>query len=209
MKALKLPPTIRTPRLDEVPQRPETIQKIRERQLAKIVEGYTINDNDSKEYPFKFYAEVNIDNENLWLILKTLIMQLPDEISLIYGHIDNDPAYSEYLDKYALLNHLEPFKTELTQDGFLEFGVIFQVETFMVEIFIKKAKYIQYWGMDKECFRKTMNDYGIYEIQDLNFIDEYPLMTESLRLYKSDILETNALLDHFDTLFNNKQKGSG
>ena len=194
MKPLQLPPTIRTANPDEVPERPDIIDRITSRKTANIVQGFTLNENSSVDLPFKFYAEINVDNQNLWALFTALLLQLPEEICLVYGHIDDDPSYSAYLDKYKILNRLEPYKIELCHDGFLEFGVMHQQETYFEEVFIKKAKFIQYWGMDEARFRSTMTQHDIYEVEGLNFIDEYPLVTEVLRLHYPDAIETTEML---------------
>ncbi len=200
MQPLQLPPTVRTPRPDEVPDNPDIRQRIEARQSANIVQGFTIQQNPTASFPYKFYAEINVDNENLWSFFKTLVLQLPPEVSFIYGDGEN-PCFSKYLDKYGLLNQIEPYKTELTQDGFLEFGMIYQYETYMEEVFVKRSKFIQYWGMDEERFRNTLKDFGIYEVAGLNFIDEYPLVTEALCVHRQNIVDTSELLQRFDQLF--------
>jgi hypothetical protein len=200
MKPLQLPPTIRTPGLDEVPRSPEIIQRIEERASANIVQGYTIQPNPSDAFPYRFYAEVNIDNDNLWQLVKALAIQLPDEVSFIYGDYEH-PSFSKYMDKYKLFNFIEPYKTELTQDGFLEFGIIYQDKIYMEEIFVKGAKFIQYWGMDEQRFRKTLKDFQIDQVPGMKFIDEYPLVTEALRMHRQDVIEPSELMDRFDQIF--------
>ena len=198
MKPLQLPPTIRTARPDEVPARSDLIDRIASRQTANIVQGFTLRENPSIDLPFKFYAEINVDNQNLWALFTTLLLQLPEEICLIYGHIDDAPSYSSYLDKYKIFNTLEPYKIELCHDGFLEFGVVHHQETYLEEVFIKKSKFIQYWGMDEVRFRSTMTQHDIYEVEELNFIDEYPLVTEALRLHYPEAVETGEILKQLE-----------
>src|SRR5471032_1609406 len=99
MYPLQLPPTIYTPTREEVPNYPETIEAINRRTNAKIVEGFRIKRDDSKELGYKFFAEINVDNDKLWTLFKTLTLQMPEEIALIYGHIDIEPSYGRYLDK--------------------------------------------------------------------------------------------------------------
>jgi hypothetical protein len=96
---------------------------------------------------------------------------------------------------------LEEVKLELTQDGFLEFGVIYHDENKLEEVFVKRAKYIQYWGMKKENFVKIMEDFNLYPIQNFNFIDEYPLVTESLISINTSIKDTDYVLDYLNKSF--------
>lgn len=195
MKTLQLPPTIRTARPDEVPKQAEILEGIAKSKTAKIVEGYVFQYNETHDLPFKFFAEINIDNQNLWSLFKHLLLQFPEEICIVYNFKDEEPVYSGYADKYGVLNQLEVYKVELTQDGFLEVGVLFNDDSFMEEVFIRSPKYLQYWGVDEERFRQTMAEFELYEQTTMNFIDEYPLVTEALRLHHSEAKETSEVLE--------------
>lgn len=199
MPELQLAPTIRTPRPDEVPQHQDILDKIKLRQTANIVEGFTLRNNHSHEQPFKFYSEINIDNSKLWDLFKTFLVQFPDEISFIYNHIDAETAtFSPYKDKFEILNGISPYELELTQDGFLEFGILFHTNDYFEEVFIKKAKYVQYWGTHLGKFKEIMDCFSLIQIDDLNFIDEYPLVTQPLQMLNADALSTDDLLRYFN-----------
>jgi hypothetical protein len=192
MKRLQLPVTIRIARHDEVPNDPTILRKIADGEDANIVEGYVFHYNESHDLPFKFFAEINIDNQNLWTLFKTLLLQLPQEICIVFHHKDEEPIYSGYADKYEVLNQLEQYK--VTQDGLLEIGALYNDETFMEEIFIQSTKYLQYWGVDEERFKKTMTDFSLYEVPALKFIDEFPIATEPLHLHNLEAKHTNVVL---------------
>lgn len=200
MKTLLLPPTIRTARPDEVPKQGDILDRIAESHTANIVEGYVFQYNETHELPFAFFAEINVDNDKLWPLFKTLLLQLPDEICLVYNFKDEDPVYSGYADKYEVLNRLEMFQLEITQDGFLEVGTLYNDETFMEEVFIRSPKYLQYWGTDENRFRQTMAEFELHEVNDMNFIDQYPLVTEALRLHHSGVTETGEVLEQLGAI---------
>lgn len=200
MKTLQLPPTIRTARPDEVPKQGDVLDRIAESRSARIVEGYVFHYNETHDLPFTFFAEINVDNDRLWSLFKTLLLQLPDEVCMVYNFKDEEPAYSGYLDKYEVLNALEPFQLEITQDGFLEIGALYNEETFMEEVFIRSPKYLQYWGVEEKRFRETMAAFELYEVHGLNFIDQYPLVTEALRLHYSNVAETGDVLERLRAL---------
>lgn len=202
MRRLETPPTLRTPNLDEVPRSKELIDSIEKSRQAKIVEGFTFAYNKSNDLPFKFYAEINIDNSRLWDFFKTVALHLPDQISLIFNHADGEANYGDYLDKFTLINGIERFKSELTQDCFLEFGVIHQTDSILEEVFVDCTKFVKYWGTDEQWFRETMLNFNIFEISDLNFMDEFPKVREALRLHKKDAVETENLIEELRTLFN-------
>ena len=71
----------------------------------------------------------------------------------------------------------------------------------MEEVFIQSSKYLQYWGMEEDRFSKTMAEYELYEVPTINFIDEYPLVTEALRLHIAQAKDTNEVLDELRVLF--------
>jgi hypothetical protein len=194
MRRLKLPVTIRIARPDEVPNNPIILKKIEDGKGANIEEGYVFHYNESHDLPFKFFAEINIDNDNLWSLFKTLLLQLPQEICLVFNHKDEEPIYSGYADKYEVINKLEQYEIELTQDGLLEFGALYNNKSFMEEIFIQSTKYLQYWGMDEERFKRTMTDFNLYEVPTLKFIDEFPIATEPLHFHNTQVKDTSVVL---------------
>jgi hypothetical protein len=201
MRTLELPITIRTARIDELPSTQDNTDWIEESKTAKIVEGYILHKNETSELPFTFFAEINVDNSKLWEVFKALLISFEEEISFIFGHIDNEPLYSKYGDKFDILNQIEKFQTELTQDGFLEFGIIYHDEKKLKEVFIKKPKYIQYWGIEQNEFLKIMNSFSIYEIEDMKFIDEFPLVTETLRIHRDNVIETSEVINQLAEIF--------
>lgn len=196
MKSLELPPTIRTARADEVTTpNEEILKRLKAREEAPIVEGYTLQQNPSAGAPFRFFSEINIDNSRLWDLFSALVQILPAEVCLLYGHIDDEqPAYGRYLPKEDLLASLHTYRLELTQDGFLEFGVIYQDEEQLQEVFVKKAKYLQFWGVNEAPFRQVMQAFGLTEIEGLSFIDDFPLATEPLVAHRPEARDTEAVL---------------
>ena len=194
MKALELPPTIRTARADEVTPHEEVLKRLKARKEALIREGYTLQQNPTADLPFRFFSEINIDNSRLWDLFTALAARMPNELSLIYGHIDEEPAYGRYLPKQELLEALAPYRLELTQDGMLEAGLIYQDEGRLEEVFIRRAKYLQFWGVDETAFREVMQAFGLEQVEGLNFIDEFPLATEPLKQHRPEARDTDEAL---------------
>jgi len=201
MKELKLAPTFRSPNPDEIPNSSDVLAAIDQRKQTNFVEGFILKRVDSNEFGYKFYAEINIDNYMLWLLLKEFILLMPQNVALIYGHIDDSPKYGNYLDKYELINKIESYSIELTQDGFLEFGVICSNDNYLEEIFIKKAKYVQYWGVDENNFLSLMDKFDLRQFEKMNFIDEFPLVTESLKIHNTEVRDTFDVIQDFDRMF--------
>lgn len=202
MKPLELPPTIRTARADEVTTPNEEIfKRLQAREGATIVEGYRLERNPDAGGPFRFFSEINIDNARLWDLFCALVRTLPADVCLIYGHIDEEPAYGQYMAREDLLQKLAPYQLELAQDGFLEFGVIYQDEQQLQEVFVRRTKYLQYWGGDEALFRSVMQDFGLSEVEGLAFIDDFPLATEPLRVHRPEARETDDVLNSLEEMF--------
>jgi len=201
MRPLKLAPTISTPKPSNFSLNFDVSKRIKEREDANIVEGYIITQDVENNAIYKFYAEINIDNDRLWSLIKYIISGFQSDVALIYHHIDEEPSYGNYVDKYELINELGKYEVELAQDGFLKFGAIHHAEGFLEEVFVEKSKYIKYWGMDKETFTMVMEQFGLYPVKGLNFIDEYPMQTEVLSLHCENCLATGELLRIFDNLY--------
>ena len=200
MKHLQLPPTLKTASLDEIPNTVENQEWLKELEHAKIVQGYTLQPNEDAALPFKFYSEINIDNHNLWALFGVLAFTLPDEVSFIFNHADDEPTFSPYINKIEILELVSKYSNELSQDGLIEFGLTYQDSDLLAEVFVNKSKFIQYWGSDHQTFSNIMAEFKLSQVDGLNFIDEFPLVTTPLRLYDSSALETQALLEKLSEL---------
>jgi hypothetical protein len=196
---IELPPTLRAPRIDEVPKNSPALERLKLREKANIVQGYKLLQNNESEeqqqMPFNFYAEVNIDNSKLWELLICLSKELPDVASLIFGYEGEEPSYGNYLDKDELLTDLVEFKKEIVQDTFIDIGLIYSDEDRLIEIFIPESKYVKFWGIDEELFRQIMNDFNLKELDDIEFVDEYPKVREPLTLFDKKAVPTKELIE--------------
>jgi hypothetical protein len=173
----------------------EILKRLQAREEATIVEGYTLQQNPEAGAPFRFFCEINIDNPRLWDLFRALVQILPADVCLLYGHVDDaQPSFGRYMPKEQLLLHLGTYQLELTQDGLLEFGAIYQDEERLQEVFVKRAKYVQYWGVDEAPFRQVMQAFGLTQVEGLSFIDDFPLATEPLKTYRPEARETDEVL---------------
>ncbi|TPE44688.1 hypothetical protein [Pontibacter mangrovi] len=195
---IELPPTIRLPRADEVPTDASVTESLQNIRHAKIVQGYKLLDNKEDEateqIPFSFYAEISIDNSRLWHLLHSLSGELPETASLIFGYEGEELHYSEALNKHELLTGLAEFSREIVQDTYIEVGLTYNDEAKLVEIIIADAKYVKFWGTDKEAFVQIMRVFGLEEIEDLEFVDEYPNVREPLTAFAAEAMPTDELI---------------
>ncbi len=198
-KTLELPKTIRFLNEDEIPNNPSILKRWEESKTANIVQGYTFklkeNNSENESIGFDFFAEINIDNSNLWNLIVALSRTLPEVAAVLFGHIDFDLNYGNYEEKDSILKFINQYKKELTQDAFINFGLIYNDDENLVEIFIDESKYIKYWGVDEELFRKIMNDFKLEEIENLEFIDEYPKVREALTRFDENAIDSNLLIE--------------
>lgn len=194
LKPLLLPITIRSATEAELPKTEALLERVRLKKDALLVNGFSFIDKQEESTQYNFYSEINIDNPFLWAMIKRLIMDFPDDICLVFNHIDADPTYSKYADKFEMLNKLDKYHQELSMDGYLEFGIMYQDDEILLELFIPKAKYIQFWGMDEVAFRTAMQEFNLTEVPSISFIDEYPMITEALALHRPDLVKTNEML---------------
>lgn len=203
---LEAPPTIRPPRPDELPNNPEVFERLKKRENTNFVEGFKLNYNATQELPFKFYAEINIDNSRLWQLFTTLVNLLPDRLSCIYNLYEEKPIYSIYTDKKSILRQLANYRTELTQDCFLEFGLISQTHERLEEVFVPESKYIKCWGNNEVSFRQLMNDFRLEEIPDMNFFDEFPKVVEPLTMFNVNVKSPEIVIEELKSFLKPKNK---
>ena len=197
---LVLPKTIRFPEENEVPMNSSVLERLRESKNANIVPGYVFklkDDNpDNIDLPFEFDAEINIDNPQLWSLIITLSEEtLPENCALIFGYIDSEINYGFYENKFEILKYLEDYKTELIHDTLLIWGLIYHDNENLTEIYVDESKYLKYWGNNEEKFRNIMNQFNLSEIENLEFIDEYPKVRENINLHFENITETGELIE--------------
>lgn len=200
---LQLSKTIRFPNEDELPENNESVLKRwEESKLANIVEGYTLtfkntDDPENSALGFMFYAEITIDNPKLWNLMLGLSKTLPNEVAFLFGHIDSDLNYGNYEDKDHVLDFISQYQYELTEDPFINFGLIYNDEETLMEIFVDESKYIKYWGVDDEWFTTIMVEFGLREVKGLEFVDEYPNVRESLSALNEKALDSKELIELF------------
>jgi len=197
---IELPKTIRPARFDEIPKNSTAFERLQKIDNAKIVEGFTfklkeIDNEEHKEIPFRFFSEININNSRLWDLIIALTDLLPDLSSLIIGDSDYEPHYCDYKAKIDLIDSIKKFKIELTEDAFIEWGIIFNDKESLTEIFIPDSKYIKFWGVDIDGFKTIITKFDLNQVEDLEFIDEYPKVREPLRLFENSIMDTNELIN--------------
>jgi hypothetical protein len=89
----------------------------------------------------------------------------------------------------------------LTQDCTIEFGLIYHTDEKLEEVFVSDSKFLKVWSNEETSFRQIMNEFGLREIQELNFIDEFPKVVEPLIMFNKSAKRPEIVIDELDKFF--------
>jgi len=198
---LELPVTIRLPRKGEMRHRTDLNELLEKRQEAQIVQGYDLKDNKTPQLPYVFYAAINVHNSKLWELFIALSDFFPDQVQTVYSINDLHAVTTAPLPKTEVMNTLTGFKTELTQDGNLNFGLLHHTKTALIELTVTESKYIKFWGIDKPSFLNCMASFHIPQRPRLEFIDEYPKVVEPLSRFIPNAKKPEEVIKALDRAF--------
>jgi len=179
MALYNLPLGIRIPNSDEYPKGNDSKSINDKRNSANIIQAFVLREVSGEK--FSYYVEVNIDADKIWDVFCELTNKLIGDIAYgIIGFKDEEPKLSEYSKTERIVEIFEKYKFELTNDGYLEFGIANNDENSMNEIFVSSFKYMKIWTTSKVLLIETLNSFGIQQIENLQFIDEFPVVSEAL-----------------------------
>ncbi|MBP6002057.1 MAG: hypothetical protein KA746_01355 [Pyrinomonadaceae bacterium] len=174
---LIFPSGVRFARKNEMPQgNDKDLARIAR---ANVTTGYIRNDDGGPT--FSSYFEANIHAPNVFAVFTELAESLlPDIAAPIIGLKDEEPTFGIYTDLASAIGVFRPFEDLLQNDGFLEFGITFQNNGKIEEIFVKSPKYFTIWTNQPEIVTQVLEVAGIPKCQTLEFIDEYPMVSKSV-----------------------------
>jgi hypothetical protein len=179
MNTYKLPLSIRIPNFDEYPNGYNIDEINMKRDAASIIEGYKLAEVRGEK--FTHFAELNIDADNLWNLFVALSDKLIGDIAYgIIGFKDEKPTVSNFKEKQRIIDILNRYNFELPNDEYIQFGIAHYHESSLNQIFITSFKYLQVWTTDNKELVETLNKYKMLEQENLNFIDEFPVVSEVL-----------------------------
>jgi hypothetical protein len=177
LSRLILPAGIRLAYKDEIPEIDDVSWS--RVQSANITTGYVIKETPDYQYPF--YAEANVDAPVIWDVFCDLCLGLLGPYAeLIMSEIDDEPTSLGTSRTDSLLDILGQHAYQLVNDGFVQFGLISLQKDLASEVFVTTTKYFQVWVKDVAQFRSIMAKHGIFEVDELEFLDEYPRTTTRL-----------------------------
>jgi hypothetical protein len=146
---------------------------------ANVTTGYIRNDDGGEH--FISYFEANVHAPEVFAVFKRLAGAiLPGIAATLIGIKEEEPTFGPYTDLYAAISVFEPHIDLLQNDGFLEFGITFQNEGKIEEIFVSSSKFFKIWTNQPETVAQVLSDAGIPKCETIEFIDEYPMVSKSL-----------------------------
>ena len=174
---LEFPRGVRFPLESEIPgTQSDVLAKISK---ARITTGYVVHKADGEL--FDAYIEANIHASNVFDVFRKLAFALlPDVCAPLVGIKEDEPVFGPYTDRAWALAVFEPYIESLQHDGFLEFGLIHQSEAAFEEIFVASSKYFKIWTNYLDAAQTVLHSAGIPECNELEFIDEYPMVSLSV-----------------------------
>lgn len=196
---LVFPDGVRLARLDELPgpeaDRARAWSRI---QAAEIRPGFVVSESADPRFPF--YSEANVDAPMIWGVFRDLCERLlGPAATLVMSDVDDEPSPVGQDQVGSLLRLLEPHQHQLAHDGWLQFGLVSQDEDQVREVFVAPTKHVKVWCEDADLLRTTMQQYGVPEVERLQFIDEYPHTTTRLPREKTAFQSAEELIRHMET----------
>ncbi|MHB1922115.1 MAG: hypothetical protein ACYCOO_07745 [Chitinophagaceae bacterium] len=198
---LELPPTLRFPLPHELSHRTDLERELDPAHSPGWREGYRLIPNKTLQLPFKFSAEININNSRLWKLVLALSDHLPEQICCEYGLEDEQGRTTGYFPKSWVIQSLSLFQDELTQDGSLWFSLLSLSREALIEIKVTSTKYLQCSLNNSRTFIQGMEEFKLPERKDLVVRDEFPLIVEPLKLFLPDSRSPQVILSLLDRTF--------
>jgi hypothetical protein len=196
-EALRFPRGVRLARKDEIPGcTDEILERIAN---ARIATGFVSLPCEAMGY--STYIEANIHADEVWRVFEALTGRLlPTSAAPVVGWIDEDATLGPYTGKSAALSLLRAHQESLQHDGFIEFGLMFQANGRTEEVFVKACKYFQIWTNLPEVAEATLESMQIPKVANLQFIDEFPRVTERILGVPHSDETISAIVNSFQTL---------
>jgi hypothetical protein len=179
IEPLRFPRGVRLAAEADLPRNQDRSDELARISSANITTGFV--STTSADPGFSTYIEANVHADEVWSVFETLALRLlPDVSAPLVGWKDDEPTLGPYTDKAAALAVLRAHAASLQHDGFIEFGLMFQQGGKTEEVFVKGSKDLRIWTNNPAIAIETLLSLGIPSVEKLQFIDEYPRVTERL-----------------------------
>jgi hypothetical protein len=167
---INFPEGIRLANSVDLADLPGFLELLNQVSMAKIEQGYVVssieNNLDQK------YVEINIDSQRTWSLFCSLCEKLlPIKTEPMIGDIDEETFFiGKYSNTMETIKLFKEFEFYLANDCHLQVG--FRDES--CAVIITTTKYLKVWTNRNDVLKDTMKKYGLLQIDDLQFIDEFP-----------------------------------
>jgi len=199
VEALRFPRGVRLAAEDDLPRSKDKLDELARISSANITTGFVLT--TSADPGFSTYIEANAHADEVWSVFETLASRLlPDVSAPLVGWKDDEATLGPYTDKAAALAVLRAHAESLQHDGFIEFGLMFQQGGKTEEVMVKGSKDLRIWTNSPAVAIETMSSLGIPSVEKLQFIDEYPRVTERLVGDPSSQETISAIVGAFQSL---------
>lgn len=174
---LVLPRGVRLPQAHELTEGSEA-ERARVRQ-AQLTTGYRVIAVPSG--PNAGYIEANAHAVTVFALFHELaLILMPRVAAPIVTTRGGDAHTGPSTIRAAALRVFEPHVQALQHDGFLGFGLIADRAGVTEQLFVPPAKYLQIWTTQPDLARSVLARHRIPEVQALQRLDQYPVVSESL-----------------------------
>ena len=199
VEALRFPHGVRLAADADMPRSKHKLEELTRISRANITTGFVLT--KSADPSFSTYIEANVHADEIWSAFETLASRLLPEVSApLVGWTDEEATLGPYTDKVAALAVLRGHAERLQHDGFIEFGLMFQQGGKTEEVMVKGCKDLRIWTNNPGVATDTMSSLGIPNVDKLQFIDEYPRVTERLVGEPSSRETISAIVGAFQSL---------
>lgn len=157
------------PEEPEDAEKPVTLEELH----AQIQAGYIVHETDDEL--FDYFIEMNVDAPMIWSIYSELVQALmPEEIAPLIGKVGESALFlCDYADKDEVLEALATYSFELTNDGFLQFGAVYQDDDLLEEVLVTPSKSFRIWTNQLETFEAVVDSMGLTQLNEIKLLEEF------------------------------------
>jgi len=198
-EALKFPRGVRLATEVEIPRSKDKLDALARIQNANITTGFVLT--TTADPGFSTYIEANVHADEIWSAFESLAVRLlPDVSAPLIGWKDDDVTFGPYTSKSAALAVFRTHAECLQHDGFIEFGLMFQQGGKTEEVMVTGSKYLRIWTNNPTLASETLLSHGIACVDKLQFIDDYPRVTERIVGIPTSDETISAIISAFQSL---------
>lgn len=138
------------------------------------------------------------------MVFRDLCLGLLEPIAtMVAAGPDDEPTPLGSANVNSLITILEPHRYQLAHDGFIQHGLVSHHGSQINEVLVLPEKHFNVWMNNEKRFRKVMEEYDIREVDELEFLDQYPRTAVALPKQSVVFQNSRDLMHHFRALIAN------